>query len=132
MGEDRWLECDLPILEALAKLEDGADRHFGVPDLAGETGFDAASVKRSLRRLEGEYLTFTALSGNDEPLSSARNIRLLGSGRRATKQWPTPESALSLLVDGAHCGRRASRGPSAEVEAAKGCNRRCRASRRDR
>ena len=99
MAEDRWAACDLPILEAIARLEEGPDSHFGAHQLATESGLDLESVKQSLRRLEGEYVSFKAMPGDNDPLYSVRNIRLLGPGRRATRQWPSPENALASLVD---------------------------------
>ena len=99
MAEDVWLTCDLPTLEAVARLEGGPDPHFGLHNLATETGFDIETVKKSLRRLESEFVTFTANAGDNDPLYSVRGIRLLGAGRRATRQWPSPEDALSVLVD---------------------------------
>ncbi len=99
MAMDRWLSQDLPMLEAIGKLEDDEDRHFGIHDLMNETGFDERTVKGSLRRLEGEYVTFNAMPGDDDPLFSVRGIRLLGAARRATGQWPSPEVALAVLAE---------------------------------
>lgn len=99
MAEDRWTQYDLPVLEAIARLEERPDRHVGAHQLATESGLELESVKQSLRRLEGEYVSFTAMPGDSDPLNSVRNIRLLGTARRATKQWPSPEDALSSLVN---------------------------------
>src|SRR4051812_10021936 len=99
MADDRWLSCDLPVLEGVAVLEERDDRHFGLHELAKETGFDLGVVKRSLGRLEGQYLAFAAMPGDDDPLLSVRDVRLLPAGRRATRQWPSPEDAFAGLID---------------------------------
>jgi hypothetical protein len=98
MAEDRWTTVDLPVLEAAARLEDGDDPHFGLHALVAETDFDEGTVKQALRRLHGEYVTFTAMPGDGDPLMAVRNVRLLPSGRRATQQWPSAETTIAALV----------------------------------
>jgi hypothetical protein len=99
MAEDRWTTVDLPVLEATARLEDGDDPYFGLHALVAETGFDQATVKQSLRRLEGAYVTFTAQPGDGDPVMAVRNVRLLPTGRRATQQWPSPETTIAALAE---------------------------------
>lgn len=99
MAEDRWLAIDLPVLEATARLEEGDDPHFGLHALVAETGLDATVVKHSLRRLDGSYLSFTAMPGDGDPLHAVRSVRLLSAGRRATHQWPSPEETIAALAE---------------------------------
>lgn len=53
-GREPVDEPDLPILEAIARLEEGSDRHFGAHQFVSETGLGLESVEQSLRRLEAE------------------------------------------------------------------------------
>lgn len=93
------MAVDLPVLEAAARLEEGDDAHFGLDALVAETAFENATVKESLRRLEGSYVTFTAMAGDGDPLMAVRNVRLLPAGRRATRQWPSPEETVTALAE---------------------------------
>ncbi len=87
------------MLEAIARLEDTPNRNW-LPDLVAETGLDLGTVNQSLRRLDGEYVTFKPLNVAQEPYPPrVLDVRLLPKARRAIKQWPSPEDALAAVVE---------------------------------
>lgn len=88
MTNDLWSTRDLPVLHAIARLEAESDTNFGLHEIANVTGFDLDVIRRSLLALEHEYIAFKSLSGDGVAVLSARNVRLLGAGRRAVGQWP--------------------------------------------
>ena len=90
MNEDRWLTEDVPMLEAIAELEEVATLHRWLADLVRATGFEETTVKESLRRLEAdEYVTFKTMTGAGNDILDVFNVRLLRRGRRAVGQLRT-------------------------------------------
>lgn len=68
VAEDLWLSRDLPMLEAVAELEEEGQGHRWLGPLVEKAGFDEATVKRSLNRLAGECLTFKPIRGDGDLL----------------------------------------------------------------
>ena len=89
MTEDRWLTEDVPMLAAIAELEEVATLHRWLADLVRATGFEETTVKGSLRRLEDEYVAFKTMTGADNEILDVFNVRLLPRGRRALDQVRT-------------------------------------------
>ena len=97
MVSDIWGSRDLPVLEAVARLEaEGRDR-VSAEEIGGQTGFDIRDVFRSVEALvDGGYLEASLIRGDGEILRVV-GVRLLPNGRRACGQWPTTDVVDNFL-----------------------------------
>ncbi len=96
MAERTWEVLELPILEAVAALEDKID-DVGLAALVERTGLTLDEVRIGTRRLfESDLVTgldATAANGVFE----AFTLRLLPRGRQAVGQWPSSDPGEAFL-----------------------------------
>ena len=98
MAAETWNERELPILEAIAALEEELIRRHDLTDdlLQERTGLDGRTVERALRSLEyAGYLTGTDASSMSG--FGMMSIELRGPGRRAIGQWPSTDPADAFV-----------------------------------
>lgn len=99
MASDTWESRELPILEALAALEEESSSTFpnvNDDDLGGRAGIDGPAFARSMRSLaDAGYLRGSDAS--DMAAWGMISIELLSRGRRAIGQWPSEDPADAFL-----------------------------------
>lgn len=98
MVQSTWFERDLPVLQAIVELDDESDTPWLEDEqVAGRTGFDVATVRRSLK----------ALANNDPPYAEIGVASLAGDwevknvtghARREVGQWPSPKTSVEEQV----------------------------------
>jgi len=90
-----WATEDLPVLSAAIELLDEKGRADG-PEVAKKLGLAPEAVVRSLRRLDGDYLTIhlaaRAWGGGQPPIGFVFVKGATAAARRAAGQWPNPEA----------------------------------------
>ncbi len=98
MVQPTWFERDLPVLRAIVELDEELDgSHFRGEAIAEKTGFDEATVHRSLK----------ALANNDPPYAKIQAATMVGPwmitnvtghARREVGQWPSPKASVEEQV----------------------------------
>lgn len=86
---DTWTTRELPILEAVLKLEEADTKQVRSSDLARMAGLTDAEARRAWAALaEDGYVRSSQMLGGSFNQWVAVYPRLRGKGRRAVKQWP--------------------------------------------
>jgi hypothetical protein len=114
-GREKWRSRELPILEAVAAIEDRGDPYASFDEVVDGSGLDEDLVRQGLQALyDAGYVTGEI---PDLRLDQVRGlfrleeIRLLEDARVATGQWPSADSYDALL---ALLSERITKAPASE------------------
>jgi hypothetical protein len=92
-----WEDIDLPVLTAAIQYIE--DHDYGLlpqaGDLAPILGLTLIEVGKAIKRLDGAYLEMFGTMGG---LGSYGVKQIYPEGRRAARQWPSPEGEAEKLI----------------------------------
>lgn len=97
---DTWTPRDLPVLEAVVSAFETNARGLrpDAPDLVTATGLPVDEVIKALDALDGEYLELREGVGDHTNPERFYVNEIYPAARRATGQWPSPESQAQALL----------------------------------